>query len=225
MMSRRRYKPTGYSAGGAVQPADVVEVTVPRNESPTVHVAAAPDTALARQLDELRRAEEVVRQHVAAGLQPLAADPIDRLPHASAAQRQWLKDHRDAFDDPRKLAHLGAAHHDALAERIEPDSAEYFRFLETRLGYRTAEPRLAGDPLGLPPIPVVPAARGPVVSAPVSRSGGASYGSDPLRQGRVVLTAEEREAARLSGVSDREYAVNKLRLNERKRHGDYPGGA
>jgi hypothetical protein len=54
-------------------------------------------------------------------------------------------------------------------------------------------------------------------SAPVSREGG-SYGGS--RSGtQVRLTTEQREAARLAGVSEVEYARNHLRLEDEKRRG------
>jgi len=155
-----------------------------------------------------------------------ACDPIERLPTASAAQKEWLRRHRDVLDDPRRLAHLGAAHHDALAEGNAADSPEYFSFLERRLGYRSDVPgALPFDPMDSVSKPTAPARR-VMVSAPVSRSASASGGADlTAMRGRVELTPQEREAAKISGVTEREYAQQKVRLMLAKRDGQYPGAA
>jgi hypothetical protein len=57
-------------------------------------------------------------------------------------------------------------------------------------------------------------------SAPVSRSiPDGSY--RPLKQrGKVHLTAEERQIARVSGISDEEYARNKMLLQDKKASGE-----
>jgi hypothetical protein len=52
-------------------------------------------------------------------------------------------------------------------------------------------------------------------SAPVSREAPTSNRMD--RPGRLTLTAEQREAARVAGVTEIEYAMNVLRLQEAKR--------
>jgi phage I-like protein len=57
------------------------------------------------------------------------------------------------------------------------------------------------------------------VSAPVSREVPSASG---LRSpGRVTLTAQQREAAKMSGVSEAEYARQLLRLRELQASGEY----
>ena len=62
------------------------------------------------------------------------------------------------------------------------------------------------------------------MSAPVSReTSGGSYnggygGSSPSR---IRLTQAQAEMARLSGISEREYAENLLKLNQMKADGSY----
>ena len=56
--------------------------------------------------------------------------------------------------------------------------------------------------------------RAALVSAPVSREVPTSIRED--RSGRLTLSVEQREAARISGLTDVEYARNVLRLREEK---------
>jgi hypothetical protein len=63
-------------------------------------------------------------------------------------------------------------------------------------------------------------------SAPVSRQMPSSY--DELRSGvrsggAITLGAAEKEAAKIAGVSEEEYAYQLLRLQEFKRNGHYGG--
>lgn len=68
-------------------------------------------------------------------------------------------------------------------------------------------------------------ARGRIVSAPVSRdtmgTGGGSYGDN--RPGRVTLSIAQKEAAKIAGISEKEYAENVLRLRAEKAEGNYGG--
>jgi hypothetical protein len=67
--------------------------------------------------------------------------------------------------------------------------------------------------------------RGRIVSAPVSRdtmgTGGGNYGAD--RPGKVTMTPEMKMAAKISGISETEYAQQVLRLREEKLNGNYTG--
>lgn len=141
-------------------------------------------------------------------------DPIDAMTHLSARQRDWLKSHRDAQTEPAKLARLGAAHWDALEAGHAQDSDAYFQVLEERLGYR--KPAAKEDDEGEPE----PQRRSMPVSAPVTRDS-PSPSTGRLTSTRVELSASQREAARISGVTDVEYARNFLRLEDLKKQGHY----
>jgi len=64
-----------------------------------------------------------------------------------------------------------------------------------------------------------------IVSAPVSRETmgtmGGSYNGD--RPGRITLSVAQKEAARFSGISEREYAEQLLRLRAEKAEGSHGG--
>jgi hypothetical protein len=136
------------------------------------------------------------------------------------SEQAWLNEHPDAL---HKMNLLEPAFQLSQLRGLQRGSKEYFSFLDKQLGYGQEEPRRASrhqqreadeyeehEPRR--------------VAAPVSRSGG---GGSKLKPGQVMLTAAEREAARFSGVSEAEYAAQKVRLREEKQmglHGAMPGG-
>jgi len=69
------------------------------------------------------------------------------------------------------------------------------------------------------PKPETEHANGAIISAPVSReipsSGGKRYG------GSINLTPQQREAAKLAGVTEKVYAEQLQRLHEFKERGEY----
>ena len=58
-------------------------------------------------------------------------DLINRVTPRSA---EWLKQNRDALPDTRSIRIMARAHEDAIDHGIVPESDEYFRFVEGRLG-------------------------------------------------------------------------------------------
>lgn len=144
--------------------------------------------------------------------QQVSSDPvaaaIDSMTHLSHRQRSWLKDHRDAYTDPAKNSYLGAAHWDAIRAGHAQDSDGYFQIVEEKLGYRQAKAPVAETRKSIP------------LSAPVSRDNPTLSGV-PSRPSQVVLTKEQREAARIAGVDDFTYAKNLQKMNARKKDGHY----
>lgn len=120
------------------------------------------------------------------------ADPVEAYIQGRSEQTAtWLRAHRDYVTDQRKNQKLTAAHHDAVAEGLSPDTPDYFTHVEKFIGIRKAEPAkevTEGDNVQRPG-----AAKrsGPVV-APVNgsaRTGGAVGGQE------VRLSANEAERA------------------------------
>ena len=68
------------------------------------------------------------------------------------------------------------------------------------------------------PAPMPEPRPAPRYSAPVSRT---TPGGGYTRPGEVTLSPEERQIARASGISDLEYARNKVRLAQEKALGRY----
>lgn len=142
-------------------------------------------------------------------------DLINRVTPRSA---EWLKNNRDALPDTRSIRIMARAHEDAVDFGITPETDEYFRFVEKRLGIGKDKDRGRrydnddddGDE-------VMSAAasstqrRSSPPAAPVSRT---PVGSNS-RPGVVQLTAAEVEAARISGISPQEYYRNKMKEQNR----------
>jgi hypothetical protein len=173
---------------------------------------AAPDGAsavLQAQLDALRRSEDLATRQSA-----LAAETNKR-------RQEWLNNNPTA---QQHLAELNVLHQAAIAGGLTDSSPEYFTFLEAQLAslpkqaaagehlVQEIEQRAAQRPAPPPSKP----ARIPY-SAPVSRQ---VIGTD-ARSGRTELTGEQKEAAKIAGISEMEYSRQLERLNALKATGEY----
>jgi hypothetical protein len=115
----------------------------------------------------------------------------------SARSQAYLRNHPEYAIDPRLNSRLIRAHSEAVDEAgIVPDSDAYFRFLDDRM-----------VPPAQPGGAQAPRARG-APAAPVSRQ--PMNGNTSAVSGSVTLSPAEREAARISGVSEIEYAKHML---------------
>jgi hypothetical protein len=102
------------------------------------------DAGDAPQMAEYQRsiaALEVRRQNTQAvaerleRTQPAPTDPVEAFAEGRSAQAQsWIRDHPDYVLGGRKTAKLQAAHSDAIAEGIAPDTEQYFRHVDSFLG-------------------------------------------------------------------------------------------
>jgi hypothetical protein len=99
------------------------------------------DAARMAQTNREIAAAEVKRAHtqnVVAQLdraQPVPLDPVEAFAAGRSSQAQkWIRSHPDYVLGGRKTAKLSAAHSDAIAEGITPDTPQYFRHVETFLG-------------------------------------------------------------------------------------------
>lgn len=141
-------------------------------------------------------------------------DLISRVTPKSA---KWLDKNRSHLKDTKALRIMERAHGDALDTGIAPESKEYFRFIENRLGIQKkekaekqaknqevynnnyqesySEPVMSEASVAKQTRMTAPAA------APVSRSG-PNLGPN---QRVVTLTPDQAEAARISGMSNKEY--------------------
>lgn len=155
--------------------------------------------------EEVKRQQELTKQ--LAERKPAPPDPIERsgLPERAKA---WLREHPEYISDTRKNARLNYLHHEAVeGQGLTAYSDPYFDWIEGQLTPRQEERREQQ--------------RGAVVSAPVSRevpTGGSQ------RPGDVRLTAAQREAAKIAGVSEKDYALHLAKLTELKANGQYVAG-
>lgn len=161
-----------------------------------------------------REAKERPKQEA----QPQAqADPLDNI-NLPPLAKDWLRNHREFLYDARKNAKIQTLHWDVVDEGHEAYSPSYFEVLEQKLGLRAAPKQVQEEDDYVEE----PTQRRASVSAPPSREVPSSSGV--RTNDRVVLTQAEKEAAKISGISEKEYAAQKLNLMKAKREGHYGGG-
>jgi ribosomal protein S21 len=146
-----------------------------------------------------------------------AGDMIDDIAsRVTPLSAKWIKQNRDHLEDPRAIRMMGRAHEDAVDMGIRPESDEYFRFVENRLGIGREDTRQHQETADDTDSPLSEAAssstrRQSPPAAPVSRTGSAPG----TRPNVVRLTPAQAEAAKISGLSEVEYY--KLMIQERNR--------
>lgn len=122
---------------------------------------------------------------------------------------QWLREHPEVVS---KIGKLTRAHEDAIEDGIMAESPEYFKYIESRLGYSSSAPARSVDPepeQDLPQrAPSQPApSRKNLASAPVSSST-TSVSPRSSSSNTMVLSPSEVEAAILMEPSlSREKAI------------------
>jgi hypothetical protein len=148
-----------------------------------------------------------------------ARDIVDTLmQQVTPRSAKWLDQNREHLQDQRQLRIMERAHGDALDNQIIPESDDYFRFIENRLGIGKTkeaprqlryddddEPIMSGASNATHRRQSAPAA------APVSRSSGGPTGNPRV----IRLTADQAEAARISGISPKQYWDNLQREKTR----------
>lgn len=147
------------------------------------------------------------------------AAPKDRLEGLNLPQlaKSWLRKHPEYIDNPRKNAKIQSLHHDAVEdEGLEAYSQPYFDWIEGQLGWHQKEQIVNREEPD-----DEPQTRGRIVSAPVSREVPTSNSGE--RAGRITLTVAQKDAAKISGISEKDYAEQLLKLKEHKSNGMYGG--
>lgn len=103
------------------------------------------------------------------------ADPVEAyIQGRTEPTANWLRQHREFVVDPRKNQKLTAAHHDAVAEGLSPDTTEYFTHVEKFIGVRKeAKEVTEGDNVQRPGAAKRPATRNVAPVNGARGSGGA----------------------------------------------------
>lgn len=138
---------------------------------------------------------------------PTYTDPVDAFASKlSPRSAEWIRKNPQFVTDQRLQQKMIAAHTLAVSDGYQPDSDEYFAFVEDTLKVRrpqpSEQPSAADAPLSNASRPV---SRAAPPAAPVNRS------SSP-RANTVRLSPAEAEAAKMFGMSEQEYAKHKLAL-------------
>ena len=164
-----------------------------------------------KQLEDghVRMQEEARNKPVTPPEPPQVLKPeqqIDQIiGQVSKPSAQWLREHRDRFDDDRVINKMFRAHGDAVDEGIEPDTQEYFRYIEKRLGIKQDE--YGGSPMSSAAKPS--SRQSPPPSAPVNRDSG--------RANVAHLTRAQSDTAKALGMTEKEYATHMIALQKEGR--------
>lgn len=169
-----------------------------------------------RQAAAQKAKDEANRPPVRQNLTP--EQQIDAVPNLGHAQKEWLKGHLDAWTDSRKNLRLQGAHVEAEDLGYAPGSKEYFTYLEERLGYKKPGTNMDDDEEEEDTAP-----RKRQFSAPPSRENISAKTGRPTST-QIKLTAEQRAAARMSGIDEVTYARNLQKLQQLKGEGYYNEG-
>ncbi len=180
-------------------------------EIPDAAKADEAALALKRQIEALRQSEAVQRQ----------AAPREQLLHKwrsegmGQTEEHFLRANPGMIDNPQLTvlaANEAAQHHQRGTEAHRNATREIF--------HRHLTPAAQPTPAFFePPPPPAPPVQSAMYSAPVSRSVPSGGYREPSPSS-VRLTHEEQETARMSGISDIEYAKNKLRMEREKASGE-----
>lgn len=121
-------------------------------------------------------------------------DPIEaELQRLSPDSQTWLRKNIHLMQDQKSKNLLASAHYRAVAENLQPDTPQYFQYLENELG------------VGAKEAPAPARQRNIVTSAPAARGGNVPTANS--NQTRVTLTPEMRSyAEEVLGMTDEEYA-------------------
>lgn len=176
-----------------------------------------------------QRLEENLQQQTAEGsisapempnFEPrIPQDPVEMYASKLAPKSaQWLREHPDAVN---KIGKLTRAHQDAVEDGLAPESSDYFRYIEGRLGYSNdVDEEIEEAPKAAPK--AAPAAKKSMASAPVSSNGSISSPRNSTGT-TMTLKPDEVEVALLMepdlprDKAIEAYARNKARLiNEGK---------
>jgi hypothetical protein len=176
-------------------------------------VEQAAQASIKQRLAELERAESVSqepqRPQFANEPQEQQLSPLEQiLATVPEGARGWLRAHPEYLGDPEKNAHIQHAHLVAARETGDEEfGASYYERLEHHLGLRPQrQPQQSARQ-----VVQRPAMRQQTsVSAPPTRDSISISTGRPT--GRVELSGEEREFARMVGLTDAEYAENKRRM-------------
>lgn len=148
-----------------------------------------------------------------------STDPVEAMASGlTPKSAQWVRAHPEFARDPDKTNLMIAAHYKALANKLPNESPEYYAFVEKELGIGHSDARpaaTAGTDVSVEP--ALSAAATTTQRRDTQPSAApASRGTGSTR--RVTLSKQEVEAARISGISNEEYARNKMREEQRKKN-------
>jgi hypothetical protein len=137
-------------------------------------------------------------------------DPVETLAsQLSPRSAAWVRAHPEFARNERLTQKMIAAHNLVTADGMQPDTDEYFETVERILGVQAPAASVAAAEAPMSAAAAPAQRRSSPAAAPVSRSGTGTGGGSP---NVVRLSADEREMAKMMGMTAEEYARNKLAL-------------
>ena len=190
--------------------------------------AADASLALKRQIDELKKSEDMQRQQAELLQQPQPPTREQKLQlwkrsGLSVEEAHFLQQNPDMIDHPQLTGFAVIQAQQGGHKRGEPSHFDAVKKIFDanfeRLQAEENNPVMQPTPKFFQPKPP-PAEPNPayIVSAPVSRD---VPGSSTRPRGRVTLSREEQEAARVAGISLEEYAMQKRKYQGMRESGEY----
>jgi hypothetical protein len=173
--------------------------------------ADAEVSALTALADAQAAARDAARAQQAAEQRAQQAQNAPEPPKASDAMKSWLDENPWFHADPAMNSTAMGFHHAAVRKGLAPESKEYFQHIDA--GMRRAFPDEFDDETDAgetrDPEPAAPAAQARPTAPAAPRR--ANPGAPPSAR-TVRLTPDERDFARISGISEQEYAAQKLAI-------------
>jgi hypothetical protein len=171
----------------------------------------------AARLMELERGRSAMEQ-APKPQRPEPVNPVEALAsQLSPRSADWIRKNPSCVTDPRMYQKMVAAHNLALADGMQPDTDDYFSFVEDTLKINRRPPaakqEVENDDDATSSAAKAVQRRTAPPAAPVTRAGNASG----QRPGTVRLTRAEAETARDLGMTEEEYARNKMLLQKEGR--------
>jgi len=142
-------------------------------------------------------------------------DPLDNMNIPNTA-KEYLREHPELLTNQRLNAKIQSLHYDIIEEGHKAYSPEYFESMDVHLGYKEqiVNEKEEDDE---------PRERTRFMSAPVSREAPANAQGE--RPGKVTLSVAQKEAAKIAGITEKEYAEQVMELRKHKANGHYGGQA
>lgn len=141
-------------------------------------------------------------------------DPVEMYAAKLAPKSaQWLREHPDAVS---KIGKLTRAHQDAVEDGIQAETPEYFRFIESRLGYadHANEEPDAGSYEQPQRVSEAPAPKKSMASAPVSSAASVSARSNSNPNTMTLSSAEVEMAILAEPEMSRDKAIEAYARNK-----------
>jgi hypothetical protein len=175
-----------------------------------IQAAMSDNSAKLRQLKDGKKAmKQQLKSATTPQVQPsVHNDPVEALASTlSPRSAAWVRRNPQYATDQRLFNKMIAAHNLAVADGLQPDSDDYFGYVEDTLKVRNQPSTVDTDnPFSSAATPTQRRSSPP--AAPVSRSGNGTG----TRPNVVRLTAEQRDIAASLGMTEKEYALNMVAL-------------